>query len=92
MIIKLYGPLRAVTDDRAEGELALEPGATVEQTLARLVARYPALRAKLYDARGELGSDTLVLVNGRAVRYLQGATTPLAPEDRLALFYRLAGG
>jgi molybdopterin synthase sulfur carrier subunit len=92
MIVKLYGPLRAVAGDRAEVELALEPGATVEQALARLVARYPALRAKLYAAQGELGGDALVLVNGRAVRYLQGAATPLAPDDRLALFYRLAGG
>ncbi len=40
----------------------------------------------------EIGSETIVMVNGRHVQHLGGIHTTLVPEDIVAIFPVVAGG
>ncbi len=86
--VEIPSPMRDLTDGQTR--VAAE-GATVAAVLADLVARYPALRAKLYDG------DTLrhyinILVNDEDVRYLDDLDTVVTDGAVVALIPAVAGG
>lgn len=67
---------------------------TVLALLHALSSRYgPAMREKLLAPGGEsIGSDAIVLVNGRHIAHLNGVDTPLSEADTVAVFPLVAGG
>jgi molybdopterin converting factor small subunit len=74
------------------GERDLEAtGGTVNEVLADLFGRYPALRERV-TADGELSPFVNVYVNGRDVRYGDGLTTVVGPDDQVILLPAMAGG
>ena len=86
--VEIPSPMRDLTDGQTR--VAAE-GATVGAVLADVVARYPALRAKLYDG------DTLrhyinILVNDEDVRYLDDLDTAVSDGVVVALIPAVAGG
>mgnify|MGYP006277494345 CR=1 FL=1 len=46
----------------------------------------------LNEKKNRLSSDTIILLNGRNIEYLNGKKTPLNDGDRLVLSLRMAGG
>lgn len=91
MRIRAYATLRDLLGV-SRWELPLDRPTTVGQVLDRLAAEHPALASKLWDAGGNLTGYITVLLNGRAIEYLQGPQTPASDADTLSLFPPVGGG
>ena len=92
MNVNFYATLRSVVGAKSV-DFELQPGATVGDLLAAMIARYPALRTELLNASGELYSHVHIFVNGRDTPFLEkGMDTVLQPEDTLGVFPAVGGG
>jgi molybdopterin synthase sulfur carrier subunit len=80
---------RADTDGAARVDVA---GSTVGEVLAGLGARFPALGARLLDARGAPRRHVAVFVRDEDIRSQQGLETPCGEREELLLVPALAGG
>jgi molybdopterin synthase sulfur carrier subunit len=80
--------LRDVT--RSEAEVIGE-GASVEELIADLEARFPGLAARMVDDSG-LRRYVNLFVNGEEVRFLSGLQTPVRSEDSVVILPAMAGG
>lgn len=72
-------------------EEPLTPGATVRSVLAGLTARFPDLRAALWQG-AELGEHIEVLVNDAVLGVSHALDSPLRPGDRITLLAQFMGG
>jgi molybdopterin synthase sulfur carrier subunit len=91
MRIRTYATLRDLIGTSAI-DLPLPDHTTIGDVLRRLAADYPPLGNKLWNPAGDLTGFVTVLLNGRAVEYLQGMDTPVTDDDNLALFPPVGGG
>lgn len=66
-------------------------GATLAEVLSDLYQRYPALKNEIQQD-GELSRYINVYVNDQDVRYLQGLSTTVGPNDTVILLPAMAGG
>lgn len=66
-------------------------GATVTEVLDDLFGRFPALRERVTED-GQLSRFVNVYVNDRDVRYRDGLSTPVGPDDTVILLPAMAGG
>ncbi len=89
--VHLYFPFRE--------EIGTEPvvlevprGADVAAAVASLVARYPRLQDRIYDAEGRIHRHVSALVNGTSIQFKQGFATLLADGDTLTLLPPVGGG
>ncbi|MCS7216594.1 MAG: MoaD/ThiS family protein [Candidatus Bipolaricaulota bacterium] len=89
--VSLYFPFR---EEIPENPLVLElpEGAEAAQAVAALVARYPSLRPRFYDAQGQIHRHISALVNGVSIQYRRGWATPLAEGDEVVLLPPVGGG
>ncbi len=86
---KLFADLAEVAGTR---EVDVEADVDdVEDALAALVERYPALDERVFDD-GRLRGDVNVLRNGESVHAADGLATPVEADDELALFPPVSGG
>jgi molybdopterin synthase sulfur carrier subunit len=60
--------------------------------LAALGRRYPPLRGRLFNDRGELNRFVNVFLNNEDVRFLQNLETPVKDGDGVAIVPAIAGG
>jgi sulfur-carrier protein len=68
-------------------------GATVREVIDNLIATYPSLRERLYDASGdELPQFLNVFIDGSDVRLLDGLETPVGADATVILLPAVAGG
>ena len=67
-------------------------GVTVSEILADLFAVHPQLGSRLTDDEGRLSAFVNVYVNGKDIRLLDGAATPIDEEDVVILLPAMAGG
>lgn len=87
--VRIPAPLRSVTS----GETEVSVGASsVDQALAELESRFPAIRQRLRDDQGELRRFVNLYVNGEDVRFLQGLNTSLKAGDEVSIIPAVAGG
>jgi sulfur-carrier protein adenylyltransferase/sulfurtransferase len=86
--IKIPTPLRAFTDNAA---LVTVSGDTVGAALADLVGQYPQLKQHLYEGDA-LRNFVNVFIGEDDIRFLDGADTPLRPDDNLRIIPSIAGG
>ena len=77
----LAGDVKSVTAD----------GSTVCECLKDLAARYPRLKAKLIDTRGNLPKGTNIFVNGKNI-YPGPLAYPLHDGDKVHISYLVLGG
>lgn len=78
---------------RPSVQLGVESGASVRTVLEALVAAYPGLDGRLFDAgRSGLLPYLFVELNGRDIRALQGLGTPVQDGDALSVLIPVAGG
>lgn len=87
--VRIPAALRSVTDGQAEVAVSAD---TVLRCLDELEERYPALRRRLRDERGELRRFVNLFVNGQDVRFLAGLETGLKAGDELSIIPAVAGG
>ncbi|NPV69001.1 MAG: molybdopterin synthase sulfur carrier subunit [Anaerolineae bacterium] len=86
--IKIPTPLRQYTGNQAEVAIR---GATVDEALRDLVARYPALAPHLYEG-DDLRSFVNIFLGDEDIRFLQDLATPLTEDARLRIIPAIAGG
>jgi len=65
---------------------------TVRQLIELLAARYPKLKEELLDDKGGLKPMYNILVNGRAIEWLNGMDTLLKDGDEVVFIPPAAGG
>ncbi len=87
--VKIPTQLRAAADGEAETQL---DGATVQEVLDGLFARYGELRARIADDDGSLRRFVNVYLAGEDIRFLDGLATPVADGAELTILPAVAGG
>jgi molybdopterin synthase sulfur carrier subunit len=87
--VRIPTPLRALTRGTAEVEA---DGGTVGALVEDLERRFPGLRERLVDERGELRRFINIYVNEEDIRFLQGKDTALKDGDSVSIVPAIAGG
>jgi molybdopterin converting factor small subunit len=81
-----------VLRDEVAGQRSVSAsGSTVSEVLDDLFAAYPALGDRLTED-GKLSRFVNVYVNDRDVRYRDGMSTAVGPDDTVILLPAMAGG
>jgi len=91
MEVKVFATLRDVVGGKSVS-VDVGSGISVQQLLAQVLDKYPALRPKLLTEDGQLNSAVHILVNGRDVRFLQGLETVVTAKDTVQMFPPVGGG
>ena len=91
MRVRVYATLRPIVGG-PEVDVELPKGATVQNLIELLSARWPDLREHLLTDDGGLSRRVNVFVGGRNVRWMDGAATSLAGVAEVDLFPPVAGG
>ena len=86
MMVRIPTPLRSYTGNEGRVEAV---GATVGELLIDLDRQYPGLRFRVVDEQGRLRQHMKVFVGKESVRDL---STPISPDDDVALMQALSGG
>jgi molybdopterin synthase sulfur carrier subunit len=89
VVVKIPTQLRAAAGGEAETVL---DGATVQEVLDGLFARFEELRARISDDDGSLRRFVNVYVAGEDIRFLDGLATPVADGSELTILPAVAGG
>lgn len=89
--VSLYFPFREELPENPV-ELELPEGAVASQVVEALVARFPALRPRFYDAQGQIHRHISALVNGVSIQYKKGWSTPISEGDEIVLLPPVGGG
>ncbi len=88
-VIKLSSPFQSYTQGLLEVPVK---GRTVADAMNNLVEQFPSLRPHLFDSQGSLRPFVNLFLDGKPIRELQGAETPLEDGDVLRLVPSVAGG
>ena len=91
MDVRLYATLRPIVGG-SKVTLNTGPGATFQQMLDELIARWPDLKTELFDRDGELHNNIHVFLNGRDVRYLGGLEMEIPENAEVRIFPPVGGG
>ena len=87
--VRIPTPLRRITN----GERVVEvSGGNLAQALADLDRRFPGIRAKILDDRGEVLQFVNIFVNEQDIRFLSGLQTPLGESAEVSIVPAMAGG
>jgi molybdopterin synthase sulfur carrier subunit len=89
VVVKIPPQLRAVSGGEAQTEV---DGATVQEVLDGLFARYEELRVRISDDDGSLRRFVNVYLAGEDIRFLDGLQTPVADGAELTILPAVAGG
>jgi len=90
--VSFYATLRQIVGGKTV-EVEIAEGSTLRQLLQDLVARFPKLRAELFDENENLYGHVHVFVNGRDVSFLADKLdTQLKSEDVVSVFPPVGGG
>lgn len=92
MNVSFYATLRQIAGQKRV-EIDLPAGATAQDVVDAVIARFPAMRAELVDENGVLHEHVHLFVNGRDVPYLEKRLeTVIQPTDKLDFFPPVGGG
>ncbi len=89
--VTLYFPFREELPENPL-ELELPQGAVAAQVVEALVARFPSLRLRFYDAQGQIQRHISALVNGISIQFQRGWSTPISESDEVVLLPPVGGG
>lgn len=88
-IVHFPALMKFYVDNQSEFEVN---GSSVAELIENILARYPALKPHLFDAKGDLRRHFNIFVNGIHVQDLDGMETKLREEDKVILMASAAGG
>ncbi|HEV2356329.1 MAG TPA: MoaD/ThiS family protein [bacterium] len=87
--VRIPTPLRQLTN----GERLVEVGGgDLAQAIDELDRRFPGIRARLLDERGDVLRFVNIFVNERDIRFLGGLETPLDDGAEVSIVPAMAGG
>ena len=87
--VRIPTPLRRLTN----GERLVEvQGGDLGSAIDELDQRFPGIRAKILDERGEVLRFVNIFVDEQDVRFLGGLRTPLGPGAQVSIVPAMAGG
>jgi molybdopterin synthase sulfur carrier subunit len=89
--LRFFATFRAIVGQKVV-EREFPDGSTVGDVLSTLEGEYPDMEDRLLDGDGEIREQLSILKNGRGVIHMEGAATPMADGDTLAVFPPVAGG
>src|ERR1041384_2829839 len=78
-------PLRKLTNNE---EIVEVDGATIGDAISELQSRYPGIKERLVDEKGEVRRFVNVYVNEEDIRFLQNQATPLKDGDEVSINWR----
>ena len=87
--IRIPTPLRKLTNNE---EIVEVTAATIGEAIAELQARYPGIRERLVDDKGDVRRFVNVYVNEEDIRFLKNQQTPLKDGDEVSIIPAIAGG
>ncbi len=87
--VRIPTPLRKLTN---EEELVELEAATVAAAIDELQVRFPGIKERLLDEKGEVRRFVNVYVNEEDIRFLQNQATPLPDGAEISIIPAIAGG
>ena len=87
--VRIPTPLRKYT---AGAEAVEAEGATVAALIDDLERRYPGIRERICDEKGEVRRFVNLFVNGEDIRFLQQLATAVKAGDEVSIVPAIAGG
>ena len=87
--VRIPTPLQRLTN--GQGEVPCD-GKTVTELLADLEKRYPGIKERLCDEKGQLRRFVNVFVNEEDIRFLKGDQTAVKDGDEVSIIPAIAGG
>ena len=87
--VRIPPSLRSLTGGQSVVRVA---GSTVGEVLVALERRWPAVRSRLRDRRGQLRAHLLVFLNTEDIRAKQGESTPVGAGDEVRITPTIEGG
>ena len=87
--VRIPTPLRQLTGGE---ELVTVSAANVGAAIAEMQAKYPGIKDRLLDDKGEVRRFVNVYVNEEDIRFLQNLQTPLKDADEVSIIPAIAGG
>jgi len=87
--IRIPTPLRKLTNNEEIVEIT---ASTVGEAILELQSRYPGIRERLIDDRGDVRRFVNVYVNQEDIRFLKNQQTALADGDEISIIPAIAGG
>jgi sulfur-carrier protein len=87
--VRIPTPLRKLTNNE---EIVEVDGATIGEAITELQSRYPGIKERLVDEKGEVRRFVNVYVNEEDIRFLQNQATPLKDGDEVSIIPAIAGG
>src|SRR5436309_1865951 len=84
--VRIPTPLRKLTNNE---EIVEIKAATIGDAIGELQSRYPGIKERLVDEKGEVRRFVNVYVNEEDIRFLQNQQTPLKDGDEISLRPRL---
>ena len=87
--VRIPTPLRKLTNNE---ELVEITATTITDAITELQARFPGIRERLVDEKGEVRRFVNVYVNEEDIRFLQNQHTALKDGDEISIIPAIAGG
>ncbi|HXK32645.1 MAG TPA: ubiquitin-like small modifier protein 1 [Dehalococcoidia bacterium] len=87
--VRIPTPLRKLTNDI---DIVNTDAATLAEAVDRLDADYPGLKERIVDEQGQIRRFVNVYINGEDVRFLDGMSSALKPNDEISIVPAVAGG
>ena len=87
--VRIPTPLRKLTNNE---ELVEITATTITDAITELQARFPGIRERLVDEKGEVRRFVNVYVNEEDIRFLQNQNTALKDGDEISIIPAIAGG
>ena len=87
--VRIPTPLRKLTQGLEEVSAT---GATIGDVITDLEARYPGLKERLCDDKGQVRRFVNIFANSEDIRFLQNLETPVKDADEISIVPAIAGG
>ncbi len=87
--VRIPTPLRGLTENK---DVVDAEGATVNELIENLQTRYPGLKERICDDKGELRRFVNVYINDEDIRFKDGKDTAVKDGDEISIIPAIAGG
>ena len=87
--VRIPTPLRKLTQGLEE---VAATGSNIGEVLADLERKYPGIKARICDDKGEVRRFVNIFANDEDIRFLANLDTPVKDSDEISIVPAIAGG
>lgn len=87
--VRIPTPLRSLTGNAEEIEAS---GRSIKEIIENLEEKYPGIKNRLCDEKGQIRRFINFYLNDEDVRFLQNQETPVKDGDQISIVPAIAGG